>query len=99
MYLPPYSLDLNPIEQAFSLEGQGLLRQAEARTREGLIEAMGRALAPVTAQGYPRVASGTAATVMMGQPRRNALVLASQNFKKAKFRQSALSEVRMHDPA
>ncbi|MBX6764782.1 MAG: hypothetical protein IRY88_14070 [Rubrobacteraceae bacterium] len=30
-YLPPYSLDLNPIEEAFS-KVKGLLRKAEART-------------------------------------------------------------------
>jgi hypothetical protein len=29
---------------------KGLLRRAESRTREGLIEAMGRALSAVTAQ-------------------------------------------------
>ena len=47
VYLPPYSPDLNPIEQAFS-KVKGLLRKAEARTRESLIEAMGRALDAVT---------------------------------------------------
>jgi transposase len=46
-YLPPYSPDLNPIEQAFS-KVKGLLRRAEARTRESLIEAMGRALEAVS---------------------------------------------------
>ena len=49
LYLPPYSPDLNPIEQAFS-KVKGLLRRVEARTRESLIEAMGRALSAVTAQ-------------------------------------------------
>ena len=49
LYLPPYSPDLNPIEQAFS-KVKGLLRKAEARTREALIEAMGRALDAVTAR-------------------------------------------------
>jgi DDE superfamily endonuclease len=47
LYLPPYSPDLNPIEQAFS-KVKGLLRKAEARTRGALIEAMGRALDAVT---------------------------------------------------
>ncbi len=46
-YLPPYSPDLNPIEQAFS-KVKGLLRRAEARTRESLIEAMGQALEAVS---------------------------------------------------
>ncbi len=48
-YLPPYSPDLNPIEQAFS-KVKGLMRKAEARTRKALIEAMGRALDEVTAR-------------------------------------------------
>ncbi len=42
-YLPPYSPDLNPIEQAFS-KVKRLRRQAEARTRQSLIKAMGRVL-------------------------------------------------------
>jgi transposase len=49
LYLPPYSPDFNPIEEAFS-KLKGLLRKTEARTREGLIEAMGRALDAVSAQ-------------------------------------------------
>jgi transposase len=54
VYLAPYSPDFNPIEQAFS-KVKGLLRRAEARTREALIEAMGRALSAVSgrdAQGF-----------------------------------------------
>jgi transposase len=47
LYLPPYSPDFNPIEQAFS-KIKGLLRRAEARTREALIEAMGIALSALT---------------------------------------------------
>ena len=47
LYLPPYSPDLNPIEQAFS-KVKGLLRRAEARTHEILIEVMGQALSAVT---------------------------------------------------
>ena len=39
MYLPPYSPDLSPIEEAFS-KVKRLLREAEARTRKSLIEAM-----------------------------------------------------------
>ncbi len=49
LYLPPYSPDLNPIEEAFA-KVKGLLRKAEARTREALVEAMGRALDAVTAR-------------------------------------------------
>jgi transposase len=49
MYLPPYSPDLNPIEEAFS-KVKGLLRRAEARTREALVEAMGEALGAVSAR-------------------------------------------------
>jgi transposase len=48
VYLPPYSPDFNPIEQAFS-KVKGLLRRSEARTREALVEAMGRALSAVSA--------------------------------------------------
>ena len=48
LYLPPYSPDFNPIEEAFS-KVKGLLRRAEARTREALLEAMGRALDAVSA--------------------------------------------------
>jgi transposase len=47
LYLPPYSPDLNPIEQAFS-KVKGILRKVEARTREALIEAMGQALSAVS---------------------------------------------------
>ena len=49
LYLPPYSPDLNPIEEAFS-KVKGLLRRTGARTREALIEAMGRALEEVSAE-------------------------------------------------
>jgi transposase len=49
LYLPPYSPDFDPIEQAFS-KVKGLLRRVEARTRESLIEAMGRALSTLTAR-------------------------------------------------
>jgi transposase len=48
LYLPPYSPDLNPIEEAFA-KLKALLRKAQARTREALLEAMGQALDAVTA--------------------------------------------------
>lgn len=47
LYLPPYSPDLNPIEEAFS-KIKGILRKAEARSREALIEAIGQALDAIT---------------------------------------------------
>jgi len=47
-YLPPYSPDLNPIEEAFA-KLKALMRRAGARTHQALIEAMGRALDAVTA--------------------------------------------------
>ena len=47
LYLPPYSPDLNPNKEAFS-KVKGLLRRARVRSREALIEAMGRALDAVT---------------------------------------------------
>ncbi len=48
-FLPAYSPDPNPIEEAFG-KVKALLRKAEARTREALIEAMGAALSAVTAR-------------------------------------------------
>ena len=43
LYLPPYSPDLNPIEQVFA-EMKALLRQAGARTRDMLRETIGALL-------------------------------------------------------
>ncbi len=53
LYLPPYSPDFNPIEEAFA-KLKALLRKAEARSREVLIEAMGRALEKLTARDARR---------------------------------------------
>jgi transposase len=47
VFLPSYSPDMNPIEEAFSKIKQ-LVRKAGARTRQALVEAIGRALAAVT---------------------------------------------------
>jgi transposase len=47
IYLPPYSPDFNPIEEAFA-KLKALLRKAGARSHEVLIEAMGWALSAVT---------------------------------------------------
>jgi transposase len=47
LYLPSYSPDLNPIEEAFS-KIKGLVRKAEARSREALVDAIGWALSAVT---------------------------------------------------
>jgi transposase len=49
LYLPSYSPDLNPIEEAFA-KIKGLVRKAEARTREALVEAIGSALSAVTTE-------------------------------------------------
>jgi transposase len=49
LFLAPYSPDLNPIEEAFS-KVKGTLGRTGARTRETLIEAIGRALDAVTAK-------------------------------------------------
>jgi transposase len=49
IYLPPYSPDLNPIEEALS-KIKHILRKIGARTKEALIEAMGQALGAVSAQ-------------------------------------------------
>ncbi len=47
VFLPAYSPDLNPIEEAFS-KIKGIVRKEGARVREALVEAIGRALAAVT---------------------------------------------------
>jgi transposase len=64
-FLPPYSPDLNPIEKAWS-KVKGLLRDAAARTKEALGEAITRAVAAVTAadaRGYFRSCGYTASEV------------------------------------
>jgi transposase len=56
-YLPPYSPDLNPIEQAWS-KLKARLRAEGARSREALEAALGPALAAITgqdAQGWFRL--------------------------------------------
>lgn len=48
LYLPPYSPDLNPIEKAWAKLKQ-LLREAKARTKETLDQAITEALPQITA--------------------------------------------------
>lgn len=48
IYLPPYSPDLNPIEQAFS-KFKSYLREACARSQDTLMEVIGEALSTITA--------------------------------------------------
>ena len=52
IFLPSYSPDLNPIEEAFSTFSKikALVRKEGARVREALVEAIGRALAAVTTE-------------------------------------------------
>lgn len=61
LFLPPYSPDFSPIEEAFS-KIKALLRKAQARERGALVDAIGSALSAVTANdargwfghcGYP----------------------------------------------
>ena len=47
LFLPPYSPDFNPIEEAFS-KVKSILRKASSRTKETLLEATGRALDAIT---------------------------------------------------
>jgi transposase len=47
LFLPSYSPDLNPIEEAFS-KIKNIVRKAVARTREALNEAISEALAAIT---------------------------------------------------
>jgi transposase len=49
VYLPSYSPDYNPIEEAFS-KIKHLVRKEGQRVREALVEAIGRALAAVTTE-------------------------------------------------
>lgn len=49
LFLPSYSPDLSPIEEAFS-KLKTALRRIGARTREALEEAIGQALLTITAQ-------------------------------------------------
>ena len=49
LYLPPYSPDFNPIEEAFS-KLKRMLRTCESRMREALVEAIGVAISAVTAK-------------------------------------------------
>ena len=49
IFLPAYSPDFNPIEEAFS-KIKAILKKEAARGREALIEAIGRALAAVGRQ-------------------------------------------------
>jgi transposase len=54
LYLPPYSPDFNPIEEAFA-KIKELLRKVEARSRQALVEAIGKAISAVSAndaQGF-----------------------------------------------
>jgi transposase len=48
VYLPAYSPNYNPIEEAFA-KIKNLLRKATARSKEALVEAIGAALSAVTA--------------------------------------------------
>jgi transposase len=47
LFLPPYSPDFSPIEEAFS-KVKGILRGVGARTRQALLEATGEALGAVS---------------------------------------------------
>jgi transposase len=48
LFVPSYSPDLNPIEEAFS-KIKAIVRKAGARTQEALLEAIARALSAITA--------------------------------------------------
>ena len=61
LYLPPYSPDFNPIEEAFA-KIKCLVRKAEARSREALLEAIGKAISALSAQDALTASSSTADT-------------------------------------
>jgi transposase len=52
-FLPAYSPDLNPIEEAFS-KAKGILKKAKARIHEALFEAAARAVDAVGEADAPR---------------------------------------------
>jgi transposase len=58
LYVPSYSPDYNPLEEAFS-KIKDLLRKAAARTKEALVEAIGVALSAVTVPKTPGGSSNT----------------------------------------
>jgi hypothetical protein len=49
LYLPSYSPDFDPIEEAFA-KIKGFLSKSEARAREALVEAIGAAISAVTVE-------------------------------------------------
>ena len=54
VYLPAYSPDFNPIEEAFA-KIKGILRRAGARTKDALVDVLGEALSAISvkdARGY-----------------------------------------------
>jgi transposase len=63
IFLPAYSSpDFSPIEEAFSKVKMLLRKKAACRTREALVEEIGRALEVVTARKTQGATSPTAAT-------------------------------------
>jgi transposase len=61
LFLPSYSPDFSPIEEALG-KLKALLRREKARTKETLLQAIGRALNAKTRPRMPRAGSATAAT-------------------------------------
>ena len=49
LFLPPYSPDFNPIEEAFS-KVKNILRKVSSRSKEALLEATGQALDAITSE-------------------------------------------------
>ncbi|MCA1729693.1 MAG: transposase [Actinobacteria bacterium] len=49
VYLPAYSPDFNPIEEAFA-KIKGILRRAGARTKDALVDVLGEALSAISVQ-------------------------------------------------
>lgn len=68
VFLPPYSPDFNPIEEAFA-KIKTIVRKAKARSVEALVEATGQALCAVTKQD----ARGFFAHSGYGSPRAQSL--------------------------
>jgi transposase len=67
VYLPPYSPDLNPIEQAFA-KLKALLRKLAARTVHALWDALGDILVRFTPQECVNYLANTGYVPFKGNP-------------------------------
>ena len=79
-YLPPYSPDLNPIEQAFA-KLKALLRTAARRTVDALWRAIGHALDAFSPQNAPTTSPTPAMFHLIGKRSRSSARTADSEVK------------------